>query len=594
MEGQIPPPAPATQTNLNLESRQQAQVQTQQQLFKLPIGAQFNAAVIGGDKNGNAIIKFGGNDLILSSPIALSKGAQLALKVDGNSGTITLSLLSIDGKLPATQAQATSNQLQNPSQPNGQLQGNLQNQAPILKLLSIAPSTAGNVQGNAAAANAAQNPAAQSAAPAQAVVVGSAATAVAKGILVAPLPKALQTLRANITNSVPADQANKVLQSIPANLKSGSEVNFKINNIQPPANPQSSSDGKVHTENRTLGNQNFMSQQAPQSSGQNTSQNAGTTPNSSPQNQQALLTAAKSTFTPAFQTAADGTVKVNALVTGVNSSSQLVVETALGKLSVTTSIATNKISLGSVLNLQLSNFGTISQTAPEPQNPVQNLAQDWTALRELNQALTKAGQPNTLNKLAGLDSIFASRLIAFMGAVKNNNMGNWLSSELMDVLDEATREQIVGKLRGDFTNLNRLLNDNPSNSWQTLLFPVFDGEELHQARLHLKYLEDENGEIDKDLGSRFLVELEASYFGEMQFDGLVRKQGRSSNFDLIIRTHKPLESDVELDIRTIFGNAQELTGFKGSIDFATHKEFPIRPMDERLSKDLHKDGSIQA
>ena len=69
MEGQIPPPAPTVQTNLTLDNKQQAQIQLQQQLFKLPVGAQFNALVVGGDKNGNAIIKFGGNDLILS-PVA--------------------------------------------------------------------------------------------------------------------------------------------------------------------------------------------------------------------------------------------------------------------------------------------------------------------------------------------------------------------------------------------------------------------------------------------------------------------------------------------------------------------------------------------
>ena len=576
MSENIPPPQPTLQSQLQTQQQPQVQVQQQQQLFKLPVGAQFNAAVVGGDKNGNPIIKLGGNDLLLSSPIALAKGAQLALKVDGASGSISLQLLSVDGKLPPTQAQANSNNLQNPP-PQGQNQ-----QLPILKLLNIAPSNSPAAQAFAANNTPVQN--AQTAAQAQAVVVGSSGNTNATGVVINPIAEALQGARAQIKAQLPTEQATKILQNLPNNVRQGTEINFKITNIQQTATQPNiaSAQGaapnqQIGTDNQVLKGQEFHNQ--PQQGSQNTQ---------NPQSQ------TKPSFTPQLQTAPDGTIKVTAQVVSNNSSGQVVVDTALGKISLNTPLATNKIQPGAILNLEIAN---ITQAKPEAiverQNPLQALANDWPALRDLANALNNANQPNALNRLAGLDSIFAARLANYFSSVQNGNLNNWLSGELMNVLDESTREQLLARLRGDFANIQRLANDSGS-SWQTFLFPIFDGEELRQAKFHLKYLEDENGKQDKENGARFVVEFHGGTFGEMQLDGLVRTKLARNQFDLIVRSHDPIETEVQNDIREIFSNAQEVAGFNGSIDFSIMNDFPERPLDEKLSRLMHSDDSIKA
>ena len=107
------PPTPPVSAQLDLNVQNSA---VQQQLIRLPVGVTMTGTVVGNDKNGNFIIKIGGSDLILSSPLALGKGAQVTLQVQNVSGSMTATLLSVDGKLPATQPQAVSNQLlQNPN-----------------------------------------------------------------------------------------------------------------------------------------------------------------------------------------------------------------------------------------------------------------------------------------------------------------------------------------------------------------------------------------------------------------------------------------------------------------------------------------------
>ena len=50
--------------------------------------------VIGNDKNGNIIVRLAGSDLILSSPLALGKGAQLSLQINNVSGSMIATLRS--------------------------------------------------------------------------------------------------------------------------------------------------------------------------------------------------------------------------------------------------------------------------------------------------------------------------------------------------------------------------------------------------------------------------------------------------------------------------------------------------------------------
>jgi hypothetical protein len=175
----------------------------------------------------------------------------------------------------------------------------------------------------------------------------------------------------------------------------------------------------------------------------------------------------------------------------------------------------------------------------------------------------------------------------FITSVKNNDPEEWIGKNLIDSLGDDLGAEILGKLKGDFSTLRSLLAEPNQQGWQTLLFPIFDGKELHQARLHVKDLPEHRKKEEKKNGVRFIMELETTYFGEMQFDGLVRKTS-GTHFDLIVRSHKEIEPEVKADIQQIFISASEITGFKGEIQFASMRDFPVKPFDEMLEADINK------
>jgi hypothetical protein len=91
-----------------------------------------------------------------------------------------------------------------------------------------------------------------------------------------------------------------------------------------------------------------------------------------------------------------------------------------------------------------------------------------------------------------------------------------------------------------------------------------------------------------------VVELNMSHFGQMQLDGLYRRESGSKQFDLFVRTKEPLTDDVKQDIRSIFTASTEAAGLKGAVQFQVAREFPISPIDEEPSAPHGSSGSIVA
>ncbi len=48
-----------------------------------------------------------------------------------------------------------------------------------------------------------------------------------------------------------------------------------------------------------------------------------------------------------------------------------------------------------------------------------------------------------------------------------------------------------------------------------------------------------------------------------------------------------MANDIQSDIRQIFSDAAQVTGFKGDIDFATMKDFPVNVFNDMVEKNLN-------
>ncbi|MDQ7247198.1 hypothetical protein [Dongia sedimenti] len=140
------------------------------------------------------------------------------------------------------------------------------------------------------------------------------------------------------------------------------------------------------------------------------------------------------------------------------------------------------------------------------------------------------------------------------------------------------KEEMVKRLKEEFTQLSDLAKDRPSVDWRALFLPVYDPRiGLTQINLYYRHNSGEGSDKDKkDQGTRFLVDVNFAALGAFQLDGLIR----GKRFDLMIRSRSRLSRNQRQEIAAIFDNALEVGGGTGALEFRTVEVFPVSPLDE--------------
>lgn len=164
----------------------------------------------------------------------------------------------------------------------------------------------------------------------------------------------------------------------------------------------------------------------------------------------------------------------------------------------------------------------------------------------------------------------ATGLAAFLRARLGDDNGRWPGPDLRRALETAGRPELVARLEQGFAELAKLAPGNDGN-WRSVILPLLDEHALHQARLAIRR-DPPKGQIPAEgrpASVHFLLDLELSRLGAMQLDGLVR----GKRFDLMLRTHKPLDGFMQREIETLFAEAKAATGMTGEIFFQVAASF---------------------
>ena len=90
---------------------------------------------------------------------------------------------------------------------------------------------------------------------------------------------------------------------------------------------------------------------------------------------------------------------------------------------------------------------------------------------------------------------------------------------------------------------------------------MLNGSEIEQIRLFMRRKRRDDDDTGPE--TRFVIDVDLTRMGRIQMDGLIIEDKK--RFDLIIRTENRLTSKIENDIRTIFINANEMTGTSGGL-----------------------------
>jgi hypothetical protein len=226
-----------------------------------------------------------------------------------------------------------------------------------------------------------------------------------------------------------------------------------------------------------------------------------------------------------------------------------------------------------------------------PQQALLSLSQGWPTLADLVALLqgAEAGPGRAavdadtarqaLNLLPHAGVKLGAGLMNAMAALRSGDLGKLLGPLLTAKGGSAEREEMVRRLRGEFSQLSALAQERPDVDWRALFLPVIDDQgRVTQVNLFYRRPKknSEDGPGDRGSGTRFVVEADFSRLGPFQLDGLMRPQ----RFDLMIRSRARLNDRMRREIEAIYEEARGLTGFAGSIAFQTVNEFPVIPLED--------------
>jgi hypothetical protein len=207
------------------------------------------------------------------------------------------------------------------------------------------------------------------------------------------------------------------------------------------------------------------------------------------------------------------------------------------------------------------------------------LTHDWDSLQKAVSTLQQhdpGAALSLLNNIPQPGPKLTTTMMFFFAAMtgKNGNLRGWAGDRAANSLGSISGTDGGGLklLDGDFAQLRAMAADERPDGWRVMAMPFNMGDKIEQLQLGWRHGDRENDPDKKDdQGTRFLLDLSFSHVGHTQLDGLVKSE--DSKFDLIIRTENPLQSHNRDDIRGIFREALQISGYSGHIQFQDGSRF---------------------
>lgn len=276
---------------------------------------------------------------------------------------------------------------------------------------------------------------------------------------------------------------------------------------------------------------------------------------------------------------------IPAYVLGHEADGATILQTPVGTLK---SYLPQRLPVGTAVRLDVQPMPNQPQPATpgigapvDPQSTVTTLAQQWPALDEtlkLFPSTHEAARP-LLQAMPEIGPKLTSGLLFFIAAVKTGDLRQWLGNRAVAAL-EARSPDLAARLKGDMLQLQTLLVDSPLQQWNSAMVPMLYQGQLEHARLFFR--DDREGDASNkkknDGDQRFIVEIDTSHLGEVQFDGFVRAGEKAKQFDLIVRSGTALPAELQQQVRGTFEAAMESSGMKGYLGFQQGSQHFVRPM----------------
>ncbi len=184
--------------------------------------------------------------------------------------------------------------------------------------------------------------------------------------------------------------------------------------------------------------------------------------------------------------------------------------------------------------------------------------------------------------------------MSFMQAMRSGDLRQWPGDNNLRALERAGPRgaHLARALSGEVAQLSAQSRET-AGEWRTTPVPWNANGQVEKINLITRR---EDGPDDDDAdnaakgsgkGLRFLLDLELSRLGALQLDGMVREE--SKHFDMMIRSHEPLDDTTRRNLSGLFVMANESVGLKGTLTFQVTKKF-ADPVGSAEPLKLERDG----
>jgi hypothetical protein len=193
-----------------------------------------------------------------------------------------------------------------------------------------------------------------------------------------------------------------------------------------------------------------------------------------------------------------------------------------------------------------------------------------------------ANQPDvaqTVNAhLPTLGPQLTNGLLHFLVGIRSGDVGELIGKRALQLL-ELSNPDILARVRQQVEQLQAGFLATPTNAWSLLPIPLFVAGELQTAKFYIQQDPPDEGAASSSAGrgQRFILEIETSQLGALQFDGFVRKLDRGKSFDLMVRSSISLPDEVSSGIRGVFENSLASAQLKGQIIFQSGSQHFVKP-----------------
>lgn len=257
----------------------------------------------------------------------------------------------------------------------------------------------------------------------------------------------------------------------------------------------------------------------------------------------------------------------SAMVLGDSGPGELILQTPVGTLKL---LNTPALPHGAQLQMR------ISEILPAAELPVEDALSSlalrgakpsrWEALEAF------AAMAATLPRMAGASHLptagkhTLSDVLFLLAALKGGDLRRFIGEARTKEM-ETSAPDLLARLGAEFTALRGMAIESADpQGWNLHTLPFLASGQLEPVRLYHK--RNRKGADGPQAGDseHFLVDMYLSSFGQFQLDGFVKRQ-TPLQFDLAVRTERPLAKAVERDISHIYQEAAAISGYQGSLTF---------------------------